>query len=316
MNMKNLVGILIAMILSIPQVQAQKKLSELANYPDKKFKKSSRITVTYPANLKAWRKVYGHKGGNSDFKFQLGKKLGLLTFFLTDYSKKNIKAMRDGGLVEQYLTESGGKPIITHIYDQTLPKIQQSVSEEGFNLLLPADYANEDSKLNVYQNTKIEMSRVGKFVKGWGNYFAAADEKSPVAPASYRVFPEAVAVGGVDFGVARQLGFLMDKVEVDGFISIQVITELTGKKVSIHGFKVSLHGRNPMEDINGVKYTGGYFSSFIYGGVQMDLDKPIQFAKIGKKSGFEEFEIEGIGKIIDRLVKMVMADYKEKIHGL
>jgi len=71
-----------------------------------------------------------------------------------------------------------------------------------------------------------------------------------------------------------------------------------------------------MEDINGVKYTGGYFSSFIYGGVQMDLDKPIQFAKIGKKSGFEEFEIEGIGKIIDRLVKMVMADYKEKIHGL
>lgn len=170
--------------------------------------------------------------------------------------------------------------------------------------------------MSAYQSTTIEMSKVGKFVRGWGNYFAAGDEKSPVAPDGYRVYPEPLAVGGVDFGVARELGFLMDEMEVDGFISIQVITELKGKKVSLNGLKVTLHGRNPMEDIKGVKYTGGYFSSFIYGGVQMDLAKPIQFAKLGKKGGFEEFEVEGTGEIINRLVKLVFADYKDKIHDL
>ena len=71
-----------------------------------------------------------------------------------------------------------------------------------------------------------------------------------------------------------------------------------------------------MEDIKGVRYTGGYFSSFIYGGVQLDLKKPIQFAKVGKKSGFDEFEIDAIGEIINRLVKLVFSDYKDKIHGL
>ena len=315
-NMKSLTMLIILTLVSILQVQAQKSLSELANYSDKKFKKSTRITVTYPANLKAWRKVYKHKGGNRDFKFNLGNDVGLLTFFLSDFSKKNLRAMREGGLVEQYLTESGGQPIIGHIYTQALPKIKKAVSDEGYNLLLPSDYANDDSKLDAYQNTEIKMSRVGKFVKGWGNYFAAGSEKSPVAPEGYRVFPEPVAVGGVDFGVARDLGFLMDDVAVDGFVSVQVITELKGKKVSLRGFKVTLHGRNPMEDIKGVRYTGGYFSSFIYGGVQLDLKKPIQFAKVGKKSGFDEFEIDGIGEIINRLVKLVFSDYKDKIHGL
>lgn len=145
-NTKTISLFIIAIIVSTFQVEAQKSLSELANYPEKKFKRASKLTVTYPANLKAWRKVYKHKGDNGDIKFELGKDVGLLTFFLTDFSKKNIKAMRDGGLVEQYLTESGGKPIIGHVYELTLPKIQESVSEEGFNLLLPSDYASEDPK--------------------------------------------------------------------------------------------------------------------------------------------------------------------------
>jgi hypothetical protein len=313
--MKTFNTLIIIALASIFQIHSQKTLSELANYSDKKFKRATKMSITYPANLKAWRKMYKLKGGDANFKFELGKNIGLLTFFLTDYNKTNLKAMRNGGLVEKYLTQSGGKPIISNIYDETLPRLKKTVSTAGFNLLLPGNYTSKNENLNAYLNTNIEASKAGKFIKGWENYFAAAREVSPVAPSGYRVFPATLVLGGVDWKVQRQLGFLMDKVDVDGFISIQVITELKGEKVSLQGVKVALHGRNPMNDIKGVKYTGGYFSSFPYGGANLTLKKPIEFARISKKE-FKEFNVEGFEKIINRLVQLVFADYKDKIQGI
>ncbi|MEL6562173.1 MAG: hypothetical protein AAFQ94_28565 [Bacteroidota bacterium] len=294
---------------------SQKSVQELSELSNKKFNKISR---TYhggsPAIIKSFSKSCKKMG--QDLPEDLTpsvKKVGILTFYLSDFSElDNRRALRNGGVYADNLTTAATGQLARDFYDQSLQKLKESYKAQGIELLTPDQFLDTEAKKDAYFSTEIKLSGVSKVVSALSRNVGRKNEKSPNAPDGYRVVYNSLSIDGADKKAVISLGKLAKELGLDGLLSVQILTNLKGRTIGLHKVKMALHGINPIPYDGTCKWVGGYFDGLLLEFAEISAGDLV-FAKI-KKKAIADVKIDGfdalIGRLSDKVLNQIAIDYE------
>ena len=304
--MKKIIILTLALLVSA-MGYSQKSIQELSSLSDKKFDKALR---TYnggsPAIIKSFSKSCRRMGQElpEEVKPSL-KKVGVLTFYLSDFSElDNKRALRNGGIYADNLTTAATAELASTFYQTSLAQLKESYQAQGIELLTPDQFLDTEAKKEAYYSTEIELSKASKLVSALSRNVGRKNEKSPNAPDGYRVVYNSMSIDGADKKAVISLGKLAKELGLDGLLSVQVLTNLKGKTIGFHKVRMALHGVNPIPYDGTCKWVGGYFEGLLmeFGEVS---GNDLVFAKI-KKKALADVNIEGFDALLGRLSTKIL----------
>lgn len=306
-----ILSVLLGYLITLNAI-AQKSLQELSTLDDKKFEKCIVFERAGYGYLKTWLK---QEQLTIDQLPQIND-VALLTFILFDGAiqsradQYNIE--KDG--IYNYITEEGGKKIVSSLYNISLPGIKLGL--ENKKILLPEQYLDTEDKRKLYENAEIKPTGLIGFVNqimGNNNELAAN-----TVPDGYSFHFATFAA--TDVKLSRSVGDLANKLGVESFLSTQITFILEKKKIYITDIKMALHIPNPAPYNPEIKYFGvgptkGYWEGICLASMTFTPKSKIEVAQTKGQHLIAE-NYTGLDKIFERLTKKMMAHINEEIEKL
>jgi len=312
------ITLMLLLVLSAFMLHAQKTIRELADLPDKKLDKLI-ATDNYASQVKSFAKNYQKQTGKTlpDPLVPQLKRVGLLTFFTADHSEANVKAMKNGGTYQDFLTEAGGFKLVTKFYEQSLPELRAAFQAQGMELLIPEEYITTEEQAQVYNSYEIEVSKLASATLKAANYLTKQWDKSYVAVDNYRVFAEPTVINGMDMKVTRSMGPLAEQLGVDALLTVQILTSKEKTDVGLNAVRMALHSPNPVPDDPAINYgLGFYYEGILVEYAGMEFEKPIIFAQLPKKANkFQNYQMEGFDVVTRRLISKLLGNIQTDYAG-
>lgn len=237
-------------------------------------------------------------------KSQLPDTVALITLYIYDLGTHTTS--RGGHTVFTTYTsvsKSGGNTLANEIYKNSIANLKQAFLKQGVVLLTPEEFLNTPAKKAFYyKEFTPQVSKLGDFLGGLEN----KNTDIAVGADNFRVFDIAMST---DFLRSESLGAdLTKKLGVKGVLSIAVELQSSKRSLDLHGFKVSLHGPNPVpkEDKKYVaqKMGNGYYNGQLYAHATMFFKSPIEVGSF-KKSDLESVNFDGVGVALEAIVNKV-----------
>jgi hypothetical protein len=234
-------------------------------------------------------------------KSQLPDTVALITFYMYDLGTNTTsRAGHSVNTVYTSVSKNGGNTISNEIYRQSISNLKAAFKKRGVVLLTPDEFLNTPARRTFYyKEFAPEVSKLGKFLSN----IESKQTDIEVSADSFRVFDLTMAT---DHLRSESLGSeLAKKLGVNGVMSIAVELQSSKKSLDLHGFKVSLHGPNPIpkEDKKYVaqKMGNGYYEGQLYSYGTLFLKNPVRVGAF-KKAVIEELDFEGVGSILEAFV--------------
>jgi hypothetical protein len=305
---------LLILLTFIGKGLAQKTIQELATMPDKKFEKIM-TEESYAGQVKTFAKAYTKQTGK-DLPDPVPvplKKVALLSFFTADFSQIDVKAYQRHQVFENYINEAGGQMLVNEFYGLSINELKTIFAANGMELLTPEEYLKTDAQKQVYNTYEVNISKLAAGATAIGGFFTKSNNKSLTPVDGYRVYPAPVVNFGQDMKVVRDLGKLANELDVDGFLTINTLTQLEKGEVGLKGISMSLHAPNPVPNDPEMKYgLGFYYEGILVGSIGFTLEKYMPFAKLPKKAtAFENMDLTGFTPLMERMANQLLNTKKQ-----
>lgn len=300
MYYKSLLTILICSIAL--GVFGQKSFQDLAELKDKKFAKKVNTYNTI-GFVTQYEKILQSKdiAYDADYKPDL-KKVGLVCFFLVD---QNVIDAGAKGWSYDNLTLAGSKSFVQEFYDRSLPVLIDHFQKAGISLLTPDQFLDSPEKKEAYANAEIEISKLSKIAGKLTSFFTKTSNTSGATPPGYELYPELLASAGGDMKAVDGAGELTEALGLDAILTVQIKVRLEGKKLHFVGTTMAMHTYNPLPEDPNKNWIGKYYQGYLLSGINMELDKPFEFAQLKKKS-LKYAEYAGYPEFFARLMPMLI----------
>ncbi len=239
---------------------------------------------------------------------QLPDTIALITYYI--YDKGN--EVKGGYYLYKYnLSENGGNFVANGLHKATITQLKEKYAAMGIVLLTPDQYLNTEEKKTYYTTTfQPQISKLGSFLSG----IETKNVDMSVAADFYRGFDISAAA---DHERMVSLGFdLANKLGVDAVLSIAFEVTSNMKEVNMNGFKMALHGPNPIAKQD-KKYVSqnmgaGYYAGQEYAGGYFYFKKSMHIADVEKKAIVNE-QYDGIADILGAFAEKMQDEMKEAI---
>ncbi len=295
--------LLCLLVFSATTVVTAQDLKEYAENTDReKIKKS---IVMGPGNEPVTAKGFGDGHGKNVLltsKNQVPDTVALTTFYIYDLGSNTVSR---GGhttyFTYTWLSAAGGNEFANAILKDAIGPMKEAFRKQGHVLLTPDEFLNTPAKREYYyKRFAPEVSKLGKFLGDietkHADIFVGAD--------GYRVLD--ISMSGDALRSQSMGGDLCKALGVSGVLSVAVELQSGKKSVDLHGFKVSLHGPNPVpkEDKKYVaqKLGNGYYEGQLYTYGSFFLKKPAEVATM-KKDKIEGMDFTGAGTILSCFIE-------------
>ena len=281
---------------------AQKTLQELADLDDKKFGKltyvatGSEIVTTYSEILKA-KKMEVPDNLAPDLK-----RVGLVTYFLVDESIISASAK---GWSADYLTPEGSKTFVQDFYDRSFADMKLAFADQGIALLLPEEFITNEAQQDAYNNTVVEVSKLGKVALAMQKHLYKTSDQSAAVPPGFRLIAELLSTGGADMKALDGAGNLATGLGLDAILAVQITLQLDGNKLYYVSTEMAMHCPNPLPPDPNKNWIGKYYYGYHLAVARIAGKEPILIAKVHKKS-VEDKQLEGYGTVHQRLTQYLL----------
>lgn len=239
---------------------------------------------------------------------QIPDTMALVTFYV--YDKGN---QVNGGyyLYTYSLSADGGNYVANGIHKASIDTLKQIYRNMGIVLLTPDQFLDTEEKKAYYYTTfQPSVSKLGSLLSG----IETKSVDVSVTADFYRGFDISAAF---DHERMVSLGSdLTNKLDVDGVLSIAFELSSSSKEVNMNGFKMAIHGPNPIAKQD-KKYVSqnmgaGYYAGQQYAGGYFYFKKPMQIADVEKKAIVNE-QYDGIGNMLGAMAQEMDAAMKAAI---
>jgi hypothetical protein len=298
MNKRNITlpAMLLGILLIALPAFAQKSIREYVDKTDSEKIKSSIVIGLRPVTAAG----YGDGHGSTPLltsKNQIPDTIALVSFYIYDLGSYTVS--QGGNVVATTYTsvsEKGGNILANEILSKSIADLRAGYLRNGIVLLTPEEFLDTEEKRNFYYNEFVpNVSKMGNFLSN----LETRHQDIAVTADYYRPLDVAAAH---DHLRAESLGYdLATRLGVDGVMISATELQSSSKVVNIHGFKMSLHGPNPIpkedKDYIGQKTGTGYYNGNAYASGTFYFKQPIQVAEWEKKQ-MVNINFDGIGVIL------------------
>ena len=280
----------LAMSLLVNYCLGQDTIEELADLPDKKFFKDVYYNSSFGRDLV---KLLNKRRIKIEDLPDL-QRVGLLSIFVRDDA---FRKGRRGGLT--YNHDSEENKFAAGILEVSLGKIREAMSEADIELITSDVYLDSDEKKREYRIFNFNYSAIPE-ARPFGEFFIR-NEKAKGSPAGYKPI-YATYKNGEDESIVNPVGTLARALDLDGLMTIEILTRTTTKSVVLESVTVVIHSAHPAQPEAGMHVGVGQYAPSLQ----------LPFVKI-EDGQINTARYDGFATILSRLVAGLAEIAREEI---